>query len=136
MSLLIAYPLWYCVTNTTNPSSTNKFRWFPLAMFLCWTLKISGVLAGCLPMMYIKINNCIRNSFTAPIYLSNYAMSARFVPSLYYSFNFSMSLPIYRCNYTSLSASILLCSSRKKLNCRLLLLASSWMLDYGIASMS
>lgn len=83
-----------------------------------------------------QINNCMRNSFTAAMYLSKCAMSALFVPGLYYSFNFSMSPPIRRRNHVSPSDGILLCSSRKKMNRGLLLLASSRMLDHGIARAS
>jgi hypothetical protein len=50
-------PLWYCVTNTTMPSSMNKLRNRPYAVLLCLTLKISGPRAGWPPVMCINANN-------------------------------------------------------------------------------
>lgn len=56
-SALYCSPLWYCVTNTTMPSSMNKFRNRPCMVLLCLTLNISGPRAGWPPVMCINANN-------------------------------------------------------------------------------
>lgn len=54
--LLILTHLWYWVTYTTSPFSTNTFRYWRYWVSQCWTLRISVPLAGCPP------RKCIRRS--------------------------------------------------------------------------
>jgi hypothetical protein len=70
MSLLLRYPLWYLVTNATNPSSMNIFQMLACSVFFYRIPNISGTRPGCLLHIYIKINNNSQNRSTWRLYAS------------------------------------------------------------------
>lgn len=67
---LLRYPLWYMVTNATNPSSMNIFHTPPYAMFSYHIPNNSGLRGGWPPQIYIKINNNSWNRSTCCWYVT------------------------------------------------------------------
>ena len=70
MLLLLQYPLWYPVTNVTNPSSMNIFQMLPCSIFFYQMPNISGARPGCPKHICIKINNNSQNQSICRLYAS------------------------------------------------------------------